>query len=253
MKRRTNQKQRIETRQVTAVDVNLLSALFDSATDVAFFVKDMEGRYVAVNQSLVVRHGLQSKKSAIGKRPRDICPGEFGTLPSEQDEQVLRTGKPLLDHLEMQWNRPNEPVWCVTTKLPMHDDAGRVCGLVGFSRDVRVPVQLEEIPEGFANAIKEFEATLSEMVTPSRLAEQAELSLQQLARFTKRVFGVTPTQFIARIRIASASQMLSNTDQSVAEIAAACGFYDHSAFTRAFRNATGMTPTTFRKQAVDAF
>jgi AraC-like DNA-binding protein len=34
----------------------------------------------------------------------------------------------------------------------------------------------------------------------------------------------------------------------VAEIAQASGFYDHSAFTRSFRSATGMTPSVFRTQ-----
>jgi AraC-like DNA-binding protein len=32
----------------------------------------------------------------------------------------------------------------------------------------------------------------------------------------------------------------------VADIAYACGFYDHSALTRAFRSATNLTPTQFR-------
>jgi AraC-like DNA-binding protein len=40
---------------------------------------------------------------------------------------------------------------------------------------------------------------------------------------------------------------LEDSQKSVAEIAHACGFYDHSAFTRAFRAATGMTPTQFRQ------
>lgn len=234
---------------VSSVDVALLSTLFDSAPDVAFFVKDSEGRYVAVNDSLAKRHGLRDKTEAIGKQPRDICQGDFGQVPSKQDEKLLRTGRPLIEHLEMQWNRPHEPVWCVTTKLPILDEAGKVVGVVGFSRDVRVPVQREEIPKGFADALAEFERTLSDRVTPAWLAEQSNLTPQQLTRFTKRVFGLTSTQLIARIRIAAASRMLRDTEKPVADIAIACGFYDHSAFTRSFRNATGVTPSQFRSQA----
>ncbi len=62
----------------------------------------------------------------------------------------------------------------------------------------------------------------------------------------KRFFGLTPSQFITKTRIASASRLLRETDQSVAAIALACGFYDHSAFTRTFRAMTGVTPTQFR-------
>jgi AraC-like DNA-binding protein len=65
----------------------------------------------------------------------------------------------------------------------------------------------------------------------------------------KRLFGLTPGQLIAKTRIASASQMLLETQLSVAEIALACGFYDRSAFTRAFRSATGCTPSEYRTRS----
>jgi AraC-like DNA-binding protein len=232
--------------QVSQVEVALLERLFDRSPDVAFFVKDSLGRYVTVNDSLVERHGLNSKSQVIGKCPYEICPGDFGRIPSEQDAKVLRTGRPLLDHLEMQWYRPNAPVWCLTTKLPIIDTGGGVIGLIGFSRDVRAAVEPGEIPEGFADALAEFEQTLSAEMTPAWLAQRSQLTLPRLARLTKRLFDLTPGHLITKSRIAAASRMLRETEKSVAEIAHACGFYDHSAFTRAFRSATGITPTKFR-------
>jgi len=233
---------------VSQVEVALLERLFDRSPDVAFFVKDASGRYVAVNESLVARHGLNSKSQVIGKCPHEICPGDFGRIPSDQDEKVLRTRRPLLDHLEMQWYRPHAPVWCLTTKLPIVDASGGVVGLIGFSRDIRAAVEPDEIPERFANALAEFEQTLSSEMTPTWLARRSELTLQRLARLTKRLFDLTPGQYITKSRIAAASRMLCDTEKSVAEIAHACGFYDHSAFTRAFRSATGITPTAFRQR-----
>jgi len=67
---------------VSSIDVDLLATLFDQAPDVAFFIKDALGRYVVVNDSLLDRHGLESKVEAIGKRPSEICPGVFGHVPS---------------------------------------------------------------------------------------------------------------------------------------------------------------------------
>jgi PAS domain S-box-containing protein len=230
------------------MEVALLERLFDLSPDVAFFVKDAAGRYVAVNESLVARHGLKSKSQVIGKCPRDICPGDFGRIPTEQDERVLRTGRPLLDHLEMQWHRPHDPVWCLTTKLPMKDSDGAVVGLIGFSRDVRAQVEPHEIPADFARALEEFEQNLSPEVTPAWLASRSKLSSQRLSRLTKRLFNLTPSQFITKSRIAAASRMLRDSERTVADIAHACGFYDHSAFTRAFRSATGTSPTKFRAQ-----
>ena len=239
--------------RVTQVEVTLLERLFDRSPDVAFFVKDAAGRYVAVNESLLERHGLKKKSQVIGKYPRDICPGDFGRIPTEQDEKVLRTGRPLVDHLELQWHRPHNPVWCLTTKLPMLDAGGAIVGLIGFSRDVRVPVEAHEIPRDFAQALEEFEQTLLPEVTPAWLARRSKLSSQRLARLTKRLFGLTPSQFITKSRIAAASRLLRETNRSVAEIAHACGFSDHSAFARAFRSATGVTPSQFRARSSEAF
>ncbi|WP_425614019.1 helix-turn-helix domain-containing protein [Anatilimnocola sp. NA78] len=234
--------------RVSQVELGLLERLFDRSPDVAFFVKDAAGRYVAVNESLVARHGLKHRSQVIGKCPRDICSGDLGRIPTEQDEHVLRTGRPLVDHLEMQLHRPNDPVWCLTTKLPIVDAGGKVIGLIGFSRDIRAAVQPHEIPQDFARALEEFEQSLSSDVTPAWLAQRSQLSSQRLARLTKRLFGLTPNQFITKSRIAAASRLLRDSHSTVAEIAHACGFSDHSAFTRAFRSATGMTPSEFRSR-----
>jgi len=229
------------------IDITLLEQLFNQSPDVAFFVKDINGRYLAVNESLVLRHGWKSKADVLGKRPSEICPGEFGLTPTRQDAKVIQTGKPLLDHLELQWHRPREATWCLTTKIPIRDAHGKITGLIGFSRDLRVPVEADEIPVRFAKTLAEFEEHLPSDVTPATLASRSGLTPNRLSRLTKRLFGLTPGQFITKIRIAAASRMLRDSDRSVSEIAHACGFYDHSAFTRAFRAATGMTPTKFRE------
>jgi AraC-like DNA-binding protein len=228
------------------VEAALLERLFDQAPDVSFFIKDAEGCYLAVNNSLVERHGLRHKSQALGKRPCDICPGDYGRHPSAQDAAVLRTGRPILDHLELHWYAPHKPGWCLTTKLPMRDASGAIVGLIGISRDVRAPIETHDIPVEFAAALDHFENNVAAPVTPSALARRARLAPHRFARLMKRFFGLTPTQYIAKTRIAAASRLLRETDQSVAEIALACGFYDHSAFTRAFRAVTGVTPTLFR-------
>lgn len=231
-----------------SIDLGTLQTLFDLAPDVAFFVKDADGRYVAVNQSLLSRHGLRERSDAVGKRPADICPGDFGRIPTEQDQRVLRTGKPLVEHLELQWYRPREPVWCLTTKIPLQDDGGRITGIIGFSRDVRTPVQTDEIPLAFAEALADFESDPSMECSPAALAQRSRLSPSQLAKLTRRIFGLTPSQFIVKTRITAGSRWLCDTDRSVAEIAQRCGYQDQSAFTRAFRTTTGLTPLEYRRR-----
>ncbi len=228
------------------VDVAVLESLFDLVPDVSFFVKDLAGRYTTVSASLVARHGLREKSQALGKRPRDICPGDFGDIPSQQDAAVLRTGRPILDHLELHWYAPHQPGWCLTTKLPLRDSTGAIVGLIGISRDVRAPIQTREIPLQVAEALNHLEANLADRITPAALARRAGLPAHRFARIMKRFFGLTPSQYIAKARITAASRLLRETDESVADIALTCGFYDHSAFSRAFRKLTGTSPARFR-------
>jgi AraC-like DNA-binding protein len=234
------------TNALREVDMRILEQLFDHMADTAFFIKDPLGRYLAVNDSLVERHGLREKSQLLGHRPCDVCPGDFGRIPAEQDADVLSSGRPIIERLELQWYLPQKPVWCLTTKLPLHDSTGKVSGIIGISKDVRLPIPAKEIPAGVAAALGRLETSYTDPLTPAELASIAGLPAARFARLTKRIYGISPLQLITKTRIAAASRLLRETDKQVAEIALECGFYDHSAFTRAFRGVTCVTPTQFR-------
>jgi AraC-like DNA-binding protein len=185
----------------------------------------------------------------LGRRPCDICPGDFGRLPADQDAHVLRTGRPLLDHLEQQWYLPRKPVWCLTTKLPLRDGTGKIIGIVGISRDVRASIDPRNIPRELATVLETFENNLAEPVTPTTLARRAGLMPAKFARLMRRFFDLTPSQFISKTRLAAAARLLRETDKGVSDVAQECGFYDHSAFTRAFHAAMGVTPSGYREGA----
>ena len=250
MKLSTTAALRAASHAAAGVDMRLLEQLFDHTPDTAFFIKNAAGRYIALNHSLLERHGLQDKSQMLGRRPCEVCPGDFGRIPSEQDAYVLRTGRPIIERLELQWYSPHKPVWCLTTKLPMRDAAGAVTGIIGISKDVRSPVAPEEIPAGVAAALARLETGYADPLTPTVLAQIAKLPAARFARVIRRIFGITPMQLIAKTRIAAASRLLRETDRTVARIALACGFYDHSAFTRAFRSAMSATPSQFRASSL---
>lgn len=225
--------------------------LFEHIPDTAFFVKDRAGRYVAVNSSLAERCGASDSAALLGRHVREIFPVELADRYAAQDEAVMKSGQPIVDRLELHWYPYRRAGWCLTTKLPLRDAAGRVCGLIGLSRDLRGAGGVAQIPPGLSSALDWLENNIGERLTPAHLAKRAGLTPTRLARLIKRIFRLTPTQLIAQCRLAAASRQLTETDHSVAEIALACGFYDHSAFTRAFRSATGVSPREFRQRRSD--
>ena len=229
------------------MDARMIEQLADLMHDTAFFIKDASGRYQVVNQSLVERHGLKHKSQMLGRRPCDVCPGDYGRIPTEQDEQVLRTGQPIVERLELFWRRPNVPVWGLTSKLPIRDAHGQVTGLIGISKDLAAPVSREDVSPEIARVLRYLESAYDDPVSPSSLARKAGMTASRFARVIKRIHGISPMQLITKTRITVGCRLLRETDASIAQIALDCGFADHSAFTRAFRAVTGMSPTEHRR------
>ena len=103
------------------------------------------------------------------------------------------------------------------------------------------------IPAELATVLEMFENNLAEPVTPAILARRARLTPAKFARLMRRFFDLTPSQFITQTRLAAATRLLRESHRSVADTALECGFYDHSAFSRAFHAAMGVTPTRYRE------
>src|ERR1700678_66552 len=89
-------------------------------------------------------------------------------------------------------------------------------------------------------------AHLDEDLSLTSLASQAGLSAFHLHRVFSAAAGETPKQFTLRLRLGRAAAMLLTTPDSVLDIALACGFQSHEAFTRAFRKRFGIAPTAYR-------
>jgi AraC-like DNA-binding protein len=229
------------------IDTRHVELIADLMHDTAFFIKDGLGRYLVVNQSLVERHGLKYKSQMVGRRPCDVCPGDYGRIPTEQDEHVLRTGQPIVERLELFWRRPNVPVWGLTSKLPIRDENGCVTGLIGISKDLAAPVSRDDVSPEVARVLRYLESAYDDPVSPSTLARKAGMTAARFARIIKRIHGISPMQLITKTRITVGCRLLRDTEASIAQIALDCGFADHSAFTRAFRAVTGMSPSEYRR------
>jgi len=89
---------------------------------------------------------------------------------------------------------------------------------------------------------------LAEQLTLSRIAREAGSSSYHFARLFQAYIGETPFEFVRRIRLVAAMQMLQeDTDESVLEIAQGIGYETQAAFNKALRKSLNLTPSEFRK------
>ncbi len=75
----------------------------------------------------------------------------------------------------------------------------------------------------------------------------AHMSRSNLMRIFRKATGQTPIEYLVRLRIQRAMEMLRNTDLSITEIAMEVGFNDSNYFTRQFQKANGCPPSQYRK------
>lgn len=83
---------------------------------------------------------------------------------------------------------------------------------------------------------------LSRQISLPELAKAAKTSPRTLARRVDRAIGMTPLQFVQRVRVAHAAHLLETTKEPVEEIAARVGYADAAAFRRVFRMHAGESP-----------
>ena len=79
-----------------------------------------------------------------------------------------------------------------------------------------------------------------------RLARSANYSPWHLIRMYRDVFGETPSEHLARLRLARAWSLVRDTALPISEVTMRLGFESQSAFCRAFKNAYGLTTTQVR-------
>jgi AraC-like DNA-binding protein len=226
-------------------------ALFDALPDVVFFVKDVQGRYVVVNQTLVQRCGQRHKAALLGRTSAEVFARPFGQTYLAQDMAVLAGGASIEDQLELHLYPNRDPGWCLTRKTALRDAAGRIVGLTGVSRDLAMADKKNPAYRKVAAAVALIHEEYGRQLPLAELARTANMSVAQIERYFLRIFHLTPRQMIIQTRVDAASRLLKG-GASVAEIAQACGYGDHSAFTRQFKATTGVTPTQYRQLQTSA-
>jgi AraC-like DNA-binding protein len=94
---------------------------------------------------------------------------------------------------------------------------------------------------------------LAQPLSASELAAELGMSESRFSRFFRRATGNTFTDFVNRIRVNRAGQLLMETDRQITHICYEVGFNNVANFNRRFLEVKGVTPSEFRRQANHRF
>jgi len=134
---------RRQANEALAHERQLLALLMESFPESIFF-KDRECRFVRINQACARKLGMRSASEAIGKTDFDFFAEPHARAAWDDEQEILRTGRPMLDKEESELFPDGHTAWGLTSKLPIFDTRGSVIGTFGISRDITSRKQLED-------------------------------------------------------------------------------------------------------------
>ncbi len=121
----------------------LMRMLMDNIPDAIYF-KDTLGRFLRISKSQAETLGVSDPEQALGKTDFDFFGEEHARAAYEDEQEIMRTGQPVVN-LEELLDWPDRPSrWVTATKLPLRDQAGQIVGTFGISRDVTARKQDEQ-------------------------------------------------------------------------------------------------------------
>lgn len=113
----------------------LISSLMDNLPDAIYF-KDLKSRFIRINHAHALLFGISDPTEAIGKTDSDFFAPKHAQQAFDDEQKIIKTGKPLIDFEEMETWPDGSETWVSTTKLPLYDENKNIIGTFGISRNI---------------------------------------------------------------------------------------------------------------------
>jgi PAS domain S-box-containing protein len=113
----------------------LLRVLMDNLPDAIYF-KDASSRFLHINKALADYFCLREPAQAVGKSDFEFFTQEHTMLSYADEQEIIRTGQPVVGKEERRSWLDGRVRWLSTTKMPFRDRDGTIIGTFGVSRDI---------------------------------------------------------------------------------------------------------------------
>ncbi len=128
--------QRVEERTAEVVRQKYILDTFMETVPDRIYFKDCQGRITRANKAHASRMGVLDPSQEIGKTDFDFFPYKDAQRRYEQEQEILRSGTPLIGMEEQRKWPDGHEEWSLVTKMPLRNEHGEIIGTFGVSRDI---------------------------------------------------------------------------------------------------------------------
>ena len=231
-------------------NVRTLARMMDASTELCFYIKDAEGRIVALNRRNREVCNIPNELCAIGLTSRDLFPAHKAESYMELDRRVLTTGEPVTDYATV-YPADDSDRLMINDVRPLRDAKGNIIGTVRMYRleEVKLaPAVGQSQDQKIRSAVTYVRKHCAEKLTQTSVAHRFGLSVSTFKRGFSRLMKMPFGRFLLVTRINAARDLLEHSDLIESEIAIRTGFHDASHLSVTFARLRGMTPGGYRRE-----
>lgn len=135
--------ERKKTEQLLKSEQYLLRTIIDNLP-LNVYVKDLESRKTLINKAELDYLGFKDEKEGLGKNDYETFPKEYAKIFIEEDQNVFKTGKAIINKETLIEDPTKRRVWYLLSKVPMVNEKGEIDRLIGISIDITEQKSVQE-------------------------------------------------------------------------------------------------------------
>lgn len=175
--------QRVERRTAELAREKYIVDTFLANVPDSIYFKDCEGRILRANDAHARRLGLAGPQDEIGKTDFDFLAEADARPRYEQEQEIIRTGRSLLDLEEQE----TDGHWVLTTKMPLRNEHGGIIGTFGISRDITALKQAEHELTRYRDRLEDLVTQRTAELTRTNRQLEEEIAERKRMEHTLRV------------------------------------------------------------------
>ena len=175
-------------------DCDLLEVLMDNLPEAIYF-KDIASRFIQISRSLARRFGVDNPEQAHGKTDFDFFGEEHARQAYESEQEMIASGRPVIDLEEKETWPDGRVTWASTTKMPLRDGQGRVVGTFGISHDITERKRMESELEQLTRFLDE---VLDELPIMLFVKDAEHLRLERLNKAGEELLGFSRQELLGK-------------------------------------------------------